>query len=85
MPQRRRWRSPPLPLPRRQHTGVEASQRTDDQEDCRVGCGVIDSCWDIAHSDGWLSRRAGVNVNLIIPRAIMSAEADGLRKGVDEF
>lgn len=85
MPKRRRRCTPPLPLPRGQHTRVEAPQRPNDQEDRRIGRGIVDGRGDVAHSDRWLSGRAGVHVDLVVAGTIVRAEAEGFREGVDEF
>lgn len=84
-PQRHRRLSPPLPAPQSLHGRVEPPQRAQDEEERRIGRGVVDGCRRVGDEERRVAGRARWDGNLVVAGAVAGAEGEGFGQGVDEF
>ena len=82
--QRRGGRASPLAGAQSRHRPVEASQRAQHEEDGRVGGGGVDGGRDIGDAQRGRAGGAGVDVDLVVAGAVVGAEGQRLRQGVDQ-
>lgn len=83
--QRRRRLAAPVAASEGDHAGVEVTQGTEQQEDGRVGRGVVGSGWDIGHEQGRVALGAGLRVDLVVAGAAVGQISPGFRKGIAQL
>lgn len=75
--------TPPLAPPEGSHTLRQIPQRAEEQEHGHVGRGIVDGRRGVGDAD--LALGAGLDVDLVVPRAVVADELAGRGQGVEEL